>query len=218
VGGHRGVRGEEGRVAEDGLPAAGNGAEAEEEEGRHAGEHLGAGSARHGGRRPEVAGAELTVSRARSARLARQQRASSVDLLVADSGDDKVADRPPLEPGGWWCGVVRGGAARSRRSSSSQEKVPLDDLCDAGIGLAVAAAGPQDPDHEASVALLVTVAPTDEIQQGVGVGSTASVQGTSGGRSRGGAPRCGLPASPYHRGLHQRRLRRATTRARLCSN
>jgi hypothetical protein len=37
VGGHRG---EEGRVAEDGLPAAGDGAEAEEEEGRHAGEHL----------------------------------------------------------------------------------------------------------------------------------------------------------------------------------
>jgi hypothetical protein len=31
---------EEGRVAEDGLPAAGDGAEAEEEEGRHTGEHL----------------------------------------------------------------------------------------------------------------------------------------------------------------------------------
>ena len=40
VGGHRGVRGEEGRVVENGLPSAGDGAEAEEEEGRHAGEHL----------------------------------------------------------------------------------------------------------------------------------------------------------------------------------
>jgi hypothetical protein len=39
---------------------------------------------------PEVAGAELTVSRARSARLARQQRAASVALLVADGGDDEV--------------------------------------------------------------------------------------------------------------------------------
>jgi hypothetical protein len=34
VGGHRGVRGEEGRVAEDGLPAAGNGAEAEDDDPR----------------------------------------------------------------------------------------------------------------------------------------------------------------------------------------
>jgi hypothetical protein len=49
VGGHRG---EEGRVAEDGLPAAGDGAEAEEEEGRHAREHLGnpdSGAGRSGG-------------------------------------------------------------------------------------------------------------------------------------------------------------------------
>jgi hypothetical protein len=38
--GHRGVRGEEGRVMEDGGPAAEDPAEAEEEEGRDAGKHL----------------------------------------------------------------------------------------------------------------------------------------------------------------------------------
>lgn len=40
MGGDPGVRGEEGRVVEDGVPAAGDGAEAEEQEGRDAGEHL----------------------------------------------------------------------------------------------------------------------------------------------------------------------------------
>lgn len=40
VGGHRGVRGEESRVVEDGSPATGHGAEAEEKERRDAGEDL----------------------------------------------------------------------------------------------------------------------------------------------------------------------------------
>jgi hypothetical protein len=68
---------------------------------------------------PEVAGAELTVSRARSARLARQQHATSVSLLVVDGGNDEV---PAMDASARRCAASGAlpGAARNLQPPKSE--------------------------------------------------------------------------------------------------